>query len=457
MKLRMPISWYDLKDSLWYRPGMMTLAAIILSLITVQLDHYLFGNHRVELPWLFEGGSEGARGVLSAIAGTMMTVATTAFSVTLVALQLGSSQFSPRILRSFTGDVVNQTVLGLFIATFAYSLSVLRTVRSQTEDYVGFVPTISVTISLLLAFIAIGSLIYFFHHSTRTIQASVVIDRTYSDTSKLMRSQYKRVQNANKRILQQQLSMPEALEPIENVYASRAGYLQDSNIDTLVKIGKEADVLVQVHPQLGDYLNAGAKLVTLWQEPNGDLSGDEDAEKSVTERIHDCFELGLERTLELDMLFGMQQLTDIGLLALSPGTNDPTTALQVVDRMGTAVIEAEAIAGMEVVTVDDDGAMRVIQPIPQFHEYARLPFDQIRHYSASDPNVTVHVLRTLAGVASEVSGTHEAEIRKIAREYEESAASQTWIEADHQRVREAAAWAHLGTDPGTATLVTGRP
>ena len=170
---RLPISFYDLKDSLWYRPALMTIAALILSFLTVQLDIYLFRDRKIELPWLFQGGAEGARGVLTAISGTMMTVATTAFSVTLVALQLGSSQFSPRILRSFTGDRGNQLVLGIFIATFAYSLSVLRTVRSETDDFTGFVPTVSVTVALLLAFTAIGTLIFFFHHATRTIQASV--------------------------------------------------------------------------------------------------------------------------------------------------------------------------------------------------------------------------------------------------------------------------------------------
>src|SRR5699024_5249953 len=114
---------------------------------------------------------------------------------------------SPRILRSFTGDTGNQLVLGIFIATFAYSLSVLRTVRSETEDFVGFVPTVSVTIAVLLAFAAIGSLIFFFHHATRTIQASVVIDRTYTDSRKLVARTRERHAEANRRVLSEVMTL----------------------------------------------------------------------------------------------------------------------------------------------------------------------------------------------------------------------------------------------------------
>ncbi len=126
--------WFSLQDTLWFIPAIMTTGAVILAIGAVQFDqHEVLGRH-VRTWWLFGGGAEGARGVLSTIAGTMMTVATTAFSITIVALQLGSSQFSPRILRGFTGDRGNQLVLGAFIATFVYSLLVLRSVRSETAD-----------------------------------------------------------------------------------------------------------------------------------------------------------------------------------------------------------------------------------------------------------------------------------------------------------------------------------
>jgi uncharacterized membrane protein len=440
MKRNLPFSVYDLKDSLWYRPGLMTAAAVILSLVTLQLDNWLFSTRDVQLPWLFEGGSEGARGVLTAIASTMITVATTAFSVTLVALQLGSSQFSPRILRSFTGDVGNQMVLGIFIATFAYSLSVLRAVRSEREDFEAFVPTISVTVSLVLAFVSVGSLIYFFHHATRTIQASVVIDRTLTDTRGLIEKQDTWLGEPGRRRLQEPLELPASFRILGTVASPRAGYLQDFNRGELAKLAATHAVVIRLQPRIGDYLNTGTPLVTIWQEA-GAIPSDNEREKPLSEAIQGCFEIGMERTLERDSLFGMQQLTDIALLALSPGTNDPTTALSVIDSVGTAVIEAASVSGAEMVCTED-GAIRLAYPVPNFGDYLHIPFDQIRYYGSSDPHVVTHVLRTLEVVAREVGPDHAPEVRCVALEYEESAAMHDWISTDVARMRQAAAWAH---------------
>lgn len=440
MKRYLPFSVYDLKDSLWYRPGLMTAAALVLSLLTLQLDSYLFSTRQVQLPWLFEGGSEGARGVLTAIAGTMITVATTAFSVTLVALQLGSSQFSPRILRSFTGDVGNQMVLGIFIATFAYSLSVLRAVRSQQQDFEAFVPTISVTVALLLAFVSVASLIYFFHHATRTIQASVVIDRTLTDTRALIEKQANWLGEPTQRLLREPLPLPASFRMLGTVASRRAGYLQDFDRGQLVELAAIHAVIIRLEPCIGDYLNTGTPLATVWQE-TGAEEADGEREESIAEAIQRCFEIGMERTLERDSLFGMQQLTDIALLALSPGTNDPTTALSVIDNVGTAIIEAAGVSGAEVVCADDD-AIRLTYRVPNFADYLHIPFDQIRYYGSSDPHVVIHVLRTLEVIAREVGPEYTPEVKRVAQEYKESAAMQDWIAADMARVRQAAGWAH---------------
>ncbi len=442
MKLRpgLPISLYDLKDSLWYRPALMTIAALILSLLTVQLDIYLFQHQEIELPWLFQGGAEGARGVLSAIAGTMMTVATTAFSVTLVALQLGSSQFSPRILRSFTGDTGNQLVLGIFIATFAYSLSVLRTVRSETNDFTGFVPTISVTVALLLAFAAIGSLIFFFHHATRTIQASVVIDRTFNDSHKLVERTQKRHGAANRRVLPEVMTLPEQYDRLVMVKSTGAGYLRDPNIDEAISIATANTLLLEFHVGVGDYLNPGVPLATIWSN-TAENQSDRDDLVEIASRVRSCFEFGMERTLEFDSLFGLQQLTDISLLALSPGTNDPTTAHSVIDRVGTTLIELEDVSGRQVACVDDDGEIRLLYPIPSYEEFARLPFDQLRHYGAADPLIVIHALQTLNQVAGQVAPANAGILKQLAMEFYDGADRSTWVPADTQRVSAAAAWA----------------
>ena len=437
---KLPISLYDLKDSLWYRPALMTIAALVLSLLTVQLDIYLFSHREIELPWLFQGGTEGARGVLSAIAGTMMTVATTAFSVTLVALQLGSSQFSPRILRSFTGDTGNQLVLGIFIATFAYSLSVLRTVRSETEDFVGFVPTVSVTIAVLLAFAAIGSLIFFFHHATRTIQASVVIDRTYTDSRKLVARTRERHAEANRRVLSEVMTLPEHFNLLTVVKSEAAGYLRVPHIDEMLAIANANHILLEIHVGVGEYINPGMDLATIWSDDSDDVS-DRDDSATLGDNIRDCFDFGMERTLEFDSMFGLQQLTDISLFALSPGKNDPTTAHSVIDRLGTTLIDLEGISGRQVACVDDEGSIRLLYPIPTYEEFVRLPFDQLRHYGAADPRIVTHALLTLQQVARQVTPEHAKIIQQLAIEFVQGADRSKWVSADSQRVESAAAWA----------------
>lgn len=437
---RLPISFYDLKDSLWYRPALMTIAALILSLLTVQLDIYLFRDQGIELPWLFQGGSDGARGVLTAISGTMITVATTAFSITLVAMQLGSSQFSPRILRSFTGDTGNQMVLGIFIATFAYSLSVLRTVRSETDNFDGFVPTVSVTVAVVLAFTAIGSLIFFFHHATRTIQASVVIDRTYTDLRNLVERTHTRQGSDNHRLLSQEMSLPERYERLLVVKSDGAGYLRDPDISRATSIGASNQVLLEFTVKVGEYLNPGVPIATIWRDTQEE-SGERESLGNIADDVRGCFNFGMERTLEFDSPFGLQQLTDISLLALSPGTNDPTTAHSVIDRLGSALINAEQISGKQVACADHEGTVRLLYPIPTFEDFVRLPFDQLRHYGAADPLIVAHMLKTLQQVAHQAAPENALIVQQIALEAYEGADRSKWLPADTHRVRKAAAWA----------------
>ena len=140
--------WFEIRNSLWFVPALLTLGGICLAFVTVWIDETLLLDRRADVGWLFGGGSEGARGVLEAIASTMVTVTALVFSITVVALQLASSQLSPRVLRAFTADRVNQTVLGFFIGTFTYALLVLRTVRAPLEDSGGFVPSLSVTVAI---------------------------------------------------------------------------------------------------------------------------------------------------------------------------------------------------------------------------------------------------------------------------------------------------------------------
>ncbi len=172
---RIEFLWSQIRDSLWLVPALLTLASLGLAVITITIDETLLAEASTAGFWLFGGSAVGARELLSAIASGVITVAGVVFSVTVVALQLASSQFSPRILRSYMTDQPAQLTLGIFIATFTYSLVVLRSVRVQTETTQGFVPALSVSLAMALALLSIGFLIFFVDHIARAIQASNII------------------------------------------------------------------------------------------------------------------------------------------------------------------------------------------------------------------------------------------------------------------------------------------
>ena len=173
--------WDSLHSSYWFVPTIMTAIAIALAFTMLSLDRAGYYTLIEKWGWIYTGDANGARSLLSAIGGSMITVAGTTFSITIVALQLAASNFGPRLLRNFMQDTGNQIVLGTFIGTFIYCLLVLRTVHGDGDGYNEFVPQLSVTGGIVLAIASIGLLIYFIHHASTIIQASHIISEVSAD------------------------------------------------------------------------------------------------------------------------------------------------------------------------------------------------------------------------------------------------------------------------------------
>lgn len=176
-------TWERFRESIGFIPAILVVGAIALAFGMVTIDQVYFEEVRREVPWLFGGTADAARGLLSTIAGAMITVVSISFSVTIVALQQASSQYSPRVLRTFTSDKLNQIVLGMYIATFVYALLVLRSVRTEVSDIdgSGFVPALSVVVAIILALICLGLLIVFIHRITQSLQVAEIIRRVHGD------------------------------------------------------------------------------------------------------------------------------------------------------------------------------------------------------------------------------------------------------------------------------------
>ena len=392
--------WTRVRDSLWFIPGVCTLGAVILAIVMVQLDL----REVVPLPsptapdadgppqavrLAFAGTADGARSVLNAIAAGLITVTGVVFSVTIVAIQLASTQFTPRILRNFTADRGNQVVLGVFIGTFTYALLVQRVVRGGSDEVGSFVPHLSVTVAMALTLVSIGFLIYFIDHAARSVQAAVIIDRVTADALRTIQ-----------RTLPDRVGDPaqeDAIEPAipsgtpTQVTARSGGYVQGVDQDALLELLEEQARTIRLEPHVGDFVMAGSVLATVWPEET-------DQESPLVDGIREAFILGYERTPHLDPELGVVELVDIAVKALSPGINDPTTATICLDRLSQIVVEFGRREPPARVHHKGDRGGALILPRPEFSHMVATAFDQIRHFGAGNPHFAIAMLRRLAEI-----------------------------------------------------------
>ncbi len=391
--------WRTVRESLWFLPAVLAVAAIVLAAITLAIDRDLIDGGRSHL-LIFSGGGDGARGVLTAIASGIITVTGVVFSITIIALQLASTQFTPRVLRSFMSDRVNQLVLGVFIGTFTYTLLVLRTVISSTDEYEGFVPSLSVTVSVALALVSIGFLIFFIDHAAQSIQASHVIERVHRETRRQVDHLFPTgVGEAGKaaadapgaRADRDRATAPPRPELPNSAPAPVAvghrGFIQGVDASALMRLASDRDIVVRMEPRLGDYVLPGEALASVWPA--------ESLDAEIAGRIRQAFVLGRERTPVQDVERGIIELVDIALKALSPSINDPTTAMICIDRLADLLVVLGDREPPPRHRYDDDGALRLVLPRPDYDELATLALAQIRHFAAGQPAVIEHLLRMI--------------------------------------------------------------
>lgn len=430
MRTKLALTRERLSTSLWFVPSVMTLAAIVLAAAMVWLDTSLQASHRADFYFAYGGGVEGARGVLGAIASTMITVTGVVFSITIVALQLASSQFTPRVLRNFTADRTSQVVLGAFIGTFTYTLLVLRTVRSTVDDGSAFVPTLSVAMAIALALVSIGCLILYIHHSARSIQVSVVLDRATRETLGLVDRLFPEYVGDPTRDAEPR--RPPGLGAV--ITSPNAGYLQVIDEDGIFDLPGEGRLAIWMEPRVGEFVLPGAPLATAWPA--------EAIDDGVAEAIRRRFVLGDERTFRHDVELGVQQVVDIGLRALSPGVNDPTTAARCLDRLAEVLVRLGNRRMPRPIRTGEDGRVRFATRVTTFERIADLCLVQFRHYGRKDPAFAAHLLRTIARVGALVPPDRRAVFARHARDVLAAAEAALDHPADRGRI----------TEIGTSTL-----
>jgi uncharacterized membrane protein len=402
VKLQLLKYWDRIRSGFWFLPTAMAGASIVLSYATVSFDSALAARGTEVWSWLYTGGAEGASAVLTAISGSMITIAGLVFSMTLVAMSLAASNFGPRLLQNFMRDTANQLVLGTFVATFLYGLLVLRTIRRADEG--AFVPHLSVSLAVLFALTSLGVLIYFIHHVAVSIQADEIIARVSQELNSRIESLYPQqvAQSPPDSVPRPRAAIPDGFEAdAQPVVASGDGYLQLIDAEGLLELARNENAVFRIERRPGSYIVVGAPLLLVW--PGARLS------ESVREAALAAFALGTQRTAAQDVEYLVGQLVEIAVRALSPGINDPFTAITCVDRLSSALTrlaQRQIPSGMR---FDEQGNLRIITESTPFAAVLDTAFDPIRRYAHSSKDVTLRLLDAIAVIARAL---HRAEDRE---------------------------------------------
>ena len=370
-------------DAFWLRPALVVACCVLLGEAAVWAERAGWKASWLPESWVYAGGEAGARSLLGAVATSTIGVAGTTFSITVAALSLASGQMGPRLLRNFVRDAGNQLVLGAFLGTFAYALVVLRTVRSVEEG--AFVPHLGVTGAMVLALLCVGTLVWFVHHIATGINVETVIELVHEDLSAAI----------SRLTLDRPDPAPTAYAPHDGaggapVVSCAGGYLRALDEGALADWAAERGAVLVLLVRPGDYVFPGSPVAEL--SPSAEAGAAEEA-------VAGAFSLGGRQAATQDLEFAVRQLVEVAVRALSPGINDPFTAMAVLDRLGAALCEmaprhlpgAAVLRGGRAVlrrrTVDYDGLCDAM-------------FHLVRQYAAAgSPAVLIRLLEALARVA----------------------------------------------------------
>ena len=388
MKTKIINFWESVRESYWFVPGLMLIGAVVSANAALVADAYWDLAKIRGFGWAVFSNSEGARAVLLAIASSTLTAATVTFSVTMVTLSSTSSQFGPRLLHNFLRDPLNQFVLGAFIGTFVYSLMVMRGLVVNGDR----IPNIAVTTSVFFVLVDALLFIVFIHHVT----ASIRIENLSATTGEeFIRSIYRLFPNPDRGEFKKSYpNEPPGFDP-GIVTGEKHGYIQAISFESLKTVAMEAGITIELLYKPGHFLIPGAPIANV--RPKMLLTA------SICEQIGASFLVGVQPTSEQDVEFAVRQLVQIAARALSPGINDPFTAMTCIDYLSTGL----AIVGKRELpdpyVRDDSGKILVIQRCATFGGICEACFQIIRQMSVNNPPVAIHLLESLIRLASIVS------------------------------------------------------
>jgi uncharacterized membrane protein len=437
--VRRGVLWDHLRGALWVLPSVSVavflVAGLLLSRVSVGAGSPLRGL-------AFQGTADDARQLLIVVSTTMITVTSLVFALTIVALQIASGQYSPRLLRSFMRDRGTQVVLSVFVGAFAYSTAGLYTVGFPGSSGAESIPRLAVSGSLALALASVGVLIYFIHHLARSIQIDAIMSTVERETRWVIDDLYP--DQLDPTVPEERCPDPPA--GAVALPAWRSGYVEAVEPDELVRAATRHDLVVRLGRMVGDYVVDGTPIGWAWSSRAGRPAP---TPGQLSQALRGAVHVGSERTMLQDVGFGLRRLVDIGNRALSPAVNDPYTAVQAVHHLSVLLCALARRRLGDWLCHDPQGSLRVAIPYPGFADYVRLGTAQIRRSGAKEPALARSLLQLLKDVGgSAVSDDRRAVCARHVRLVLEDAERETGQPADVEAVRAdaAAALAAIGAD-----------
>jgi uncharacterized membrane protein len=377
----------ELMVSFWFVPVLIMGLSVVLFISFVSLDSYVNLPHDGWMRFFLVNSSDSARSILATISGAMIGVAGTVFSVTLVALTLASSQFGPRLIKNFMYVRLNQVVLGSYISTYLYCLLVLNAVR-ESDSY-NFIPSISILVAIFAAIVNIVLLIIFIHQIAVSIQA----DKVISEISDLISLQVQTLfpekmgdELKDETVFDEDAAIS-AYQKHTSIKSYRAGYLQYIDSEALIEIVAKRDALITLNHRPGSFLVQGGEI--------GVLYSNEGWEEESLKKLLDQFIIGKTKTSQQDLEFSIHQMVEIAARALSPGVNDPYTAIACIDNLTATLCYLAEARFPSKYRVDDDDELRVVADVLDFEGVLDSAFNQIRQFSTGSTAVVIRLMEAL--------------------------------------------------------------
>jgi len=389
---------YNLRGGFLVRP---LIIAVILGctgavLSSLEESFPVLGNLVPKVLFPTNVDHQVAQTILSTIAESVMTVVSIVFAILLMTLTLASMQFSPRILVSFTKDRVTQWTLGVFLGTFSFCLSAMPAARSAPAP---FSPILTVTCAMLLALVCVAWLLFFIHHISQSISVNYIVDRIANETEAVINEMMPQPRKGKLADLADRTPPP---TDGASVLSHSSGYIRYIDIEKLMRAALEHKVTIVVTRRVGHFVPEGVRLVS--------VSNGEKLNEDLVEAIRDSFDIGPTRTLQQDIEFGILQIVDIALRAISPAVNDPSTAICCIDHLSRILIKVGSREPADSRFYSPPGKLRIFMPVLGLDRMVHSAFDQIRSYSKVDAAVSLRMLRALTDVSITVD---EPEARKM--------------------------------------------